>query len=175
MEFCDLDWKAIGSFVSAGATLVGARVAWKISEKWREQKASEEISKECKELVIKLYELETLYLKLDELESIPVGLTYPNNKTKKDIRKEFFNNVKEWKYANNSKFNFVKTLTNSKVLESKIDDLIELLKDFYSHNLIQRFISDDDIKELVKSEETIKAIDNIRIAIIPFIKHSKRG
>lgn len=55
MDVCSWDWGAIGSFVGAGATLIGAviasRVAWCISKQWKDQKGSEVIANETKELI----------------------------------------------------------------------------------------------------------------------------
>lgn len=176
MDACIIDWKAIATFTSAGATLIGARVAWCISQNWRYQKASEEISKESKDLWNKLDELQTFYNRLDELKGIPLGLgNKPNIDFKKELREKFFLEVKEWKYLNISKMEFVKILTNDLEVEKSIDELIEKLDSFYTHNLIQRFIHNDDITDLVKRNEVIENIENIKKSLIPFIKHSKRA
>ncbi len=44
MEFCSLDWGAIAGFAGVGATVIAARVAWNISEEWKNQKGSEVIA-----------------------------------------------------------------------------------------------------------------------------------
>ncbi|MGQ1276548.1 hypothetical protein [Acinetobacter baumannii] len=51
MEFCSLDWGAIAGFAGVGATIIAARVAWNISEEWKNQKGSEVIAEEAKEVI----------------------------------------------------------------------------------------------------------------------------
>jgi hypothetical protein len=51
MNVCNWDWGAIGSIAGAIATFTGAGVALYISRQWREQKASEIIAKDSKDLI----------------------------------------------------------------------------------------------------------------------------
>lgn len=174
MDACSLDWKAIAGFTSAGATLIGARVAWCISNNWRYQKASEEVSKESKDLWNKLDELENLYNRLDDIIKLPAGLEYKSEViSTKDKRLKFFFDIKEWKYVNISKMEFVKILTDNKDVTNSIEDLIDKLDSTYSQNLVQRFINDEDIIKHVDRDEVIKKIDKLKNNLIPFIKHSK--
>ncbi|NNG82921.1 hypothetical protein [Acinetobacter sp. ANC 5378] len=172
MEICTVDWKAISGLVSA---IIGATVAWAISEKWRGQKASEEISKECKELWTKLDELEKLYNILDDLRELPVGLEYKSNiKDKFEIRKLFFSNVKEWTYLNLSKLEYIKVLTNNdEILVKNVDLLTSNLDSFYTQRLLQRFINDNDLQDHVKNNEVLSNIKNLKNSLVPFIKFSK--
>lgn len=175
MEICSLDWQALSGFLAAGATIVAARVAWNISEKWRDQKGSEEVSKECKELWYKLDELEKLYKMLDDLKELPLGLEYKSEiKPKIEIRKDFFSKVKEWTYSNLSKMEYVKILTdNDEEVVQSTYLLVDKLDSFYTQRLIQRFINDDDIKEFVNSKDILDNIDKVKKSLIPFIKFSK--
>ena len=60
MDVCSWDWGAIGSFVGAGATLIGAGiasfVAWCISKQWKNQKGTEVIANEAKTIFYEVCE-----------------------------------------------------------------------------------------------------------------------
>lgn len=155
------------------ATLLGILGAFDISREWRNQKSSEEISKECKDLVIKLYDLKTIYIRLNDIEKINRGLLDGKIKSSKDIRIDFFNSIKEWNYNSKPQLEFILILIKNKSLESKCEELINQLNDFESHMLIQRLIGDEDLKELIKHEEIINYIENIIKLITPYIRHSK--
>lgn len=113
MDVCSLDWGAIGSFTGAAATLYAAKMAWKISQEWQEQKRTEVLAIEAQELRVKIKKLINGFKLHPELKVF----TYDNTLEIKDL----LDDIRE-------SFEFI---TEENIDQNRLYSLSNCIEDFY--------------------------------------------
>lgn len=152
MEVCSLDWGAIGSFVGAGATIIGAgiasRVAWCISKQWKKQKGSDVVANEAKTVIYNLKKLSRYYYQNNNKV---------NKNTIKDVAKDGISLIEDLIES----LDFIYRSIDNR--EDKVTILLfsrVLNSNFYSYKTILNITkTDNEIKDILK-DITSKYHDN---------------
>jgi len=165
MSVCSLDWGAISTIASA---ILASIVAWRISEKWNDQKGSEVISLECKNLWYELDKLSEIYNNLEQ-----------NSIYKSENHNSFYSGVKAWKELNISKINLIESLikdSNKNIddISLKIDKMKEALSLFKIHYMTKHIgVDGQSTHDLVDRNKVLEIIDATKKSLIPFIIYKK--
>lgn len=169
MDSCNFDWELASKFIPLITGLIPIGITWFLYYQWHNQKEKEVIANDCKDLWLKLDNLEKSYKKLGEITSYTIEVA-----EQKVIEKDFFDSVKEWKYENLSKMNLVKKLTNNdKNIVESVDLLDDKLKSIDTQIMLKRFSNLDELPKLVKQNDVLANIDKVKDSLVPYIKYSK--
>lgn len=165
MSVCSLDWGAISTILSA---ILASIVAWYISEKWNDQKGSEVISLECKNLWYELDKLSEIYTDLEQ-----------NPTYRGENHNNFYSGVKDWQELNISKINLIESLlkdSNKNIddISLRVDELKAALSLFKLHYMTKHISVDGkSTHDLVDRNKVLEIIDATKKSLIPFIIYRK--
>ena len=146
MEVCNWNWGAIASFVSAGFTGIAAVVAWKISEKWNNQKGSEVVADEAKESIKEL---------LDNIFNTEVLISHIKKDNNIDL--ERFIKLRE---ESNQLFKRIQIIDSSIQIESfgnYLENFNRVNKKILNHayRIINNDYLEDELPLLIKEQELL--------------------